>query len=362
VALPRPPSEYQLPSGAVSVNTSAELVSALDGASARDIVLSDGDYTTAGTGSSTPYFFARAAHRLYSRNLGGAVLHAALVFGGNSGAGGGEAHGLAFDIADRTKSWDGNALGSWGEGGVGTKIYDSTFEGHYALDTGIELRQVQDAVVQRVVVRHFRRQGLLVSDCCDDNWYDNPAEASRITDVDVDGVREVVPGSSDGRAEYGVWIGNGVRNPVERLRIEHAWWSGLWTGSSSHDTTFRNITITTVDRPGGNAVYNEHKTVRNTFRRFVLGPGIDEGFVCEWNYGSGPGACTGNNFQEGTIMSREVGVYLDEGQVGNSVRRIRFLGQICAGVVDNDGSGNIVSGNNFGSIAPGAKKVHRGSC
>jgi hypothetical protein len=351
VALPVPPQAYSPPSGAVGVANGAELASALAATVPRDIVLENGTYT------SSSYFRMSAAHRLWARNLGGAVLQAALVFGGNSGPGGGEAHGLAFDISDRTKSWDGNALGSWGDRGIATKIFDSTFEGHYALDTGIELRQVQDAVVQRVVVRHFRRQGVFVSDCCDANWYDNPAQASRITDVDVEGVREVVPGSSDGRAEYGVWIGNGVVNPVERLRIEHAWWSGLWTGSSAHDTTFRDLTIATVDRAGGNAVYDEHQTTRVTFERFNLGPNIAEGFVCEWNYGSGPGACTGSVFQDGTIDSQKAGVFLDLGQVQNTIRRVTFLNQECAAIVDNQGIGNTYLDNVYSGIAPGARQL-----
>jgi hypothetical protein len=198
---------------------------------------------------------------------------------------------------------------------------------------------------------------VFVSDCCDDNWYDNTAVAQSITDVDVDGVREVVPGSSNGQAEYGIWIGNRVAEPVERLRVEHAWWSGLWTGSSSHDTVFRDLTIGSVDRDNGNAVYNEHRTSGNTFERFALGPDVAEGFVCEWNYGSGPGACAGNVFQDGTIDSRKVGVFLDEGQVGNTVRNVRFLNQSCAAIVDNHGIGNVFTGNDFTGLPAGVSQV-----
>jgi hypothetical protein len=210
-------------------------------------------------------------------------------------------------------------------------------------------------------VRHFRRYGVFVSDCCDDNWYDNVAKAQTVSDIDVDGIHETVPGSASGLAEYGVWIGNGVVNPVERLRVEHTWWSGLWTGSSSHDTTFRDITIATVDRVGGNAVYNEHTTVRNTFERFQLGPNIEDGFSCEWNYGSGAGACQNSVFQDGTIDSHSVGVYLDQGQVGNVVRRVKFLNQRCVAILDRLGSGNSYLENDYSGIATGAKTL-AGSC
>jgi hypothetical protein len=360
VALPQAPRSYAVPAGAVSVSTSQQLVSALAGSTARDIVLEDGTYTTTGTTPSSAYFKNGAGHRLWARNLGRAVLQAALVFGGNYSSGGGEAHGLSFDFSDLTKSWDGAAVGSWGVAGTAAKIYDSVFEGHYALSSAIELVQVQGAVVQRVVVRHFRRQGVFVSDCCDANWYDNTAQAQTLTDIDVDGIHEIVPGSADGVAEYGVWIGNGVVNPVERLRIEHAWWSGLWTGSSSHDTIFRDITIATVDRPNGNAIYNEHETVRDTFERFQLGPNIEDGFSCEWNYGAGAGACQNNVFQDGTIDSYKVGVYLDEGQVGNIVRRVKFLNQRCAAIVDRLGSGNSYSDNDYSGIAVGARALEGG--
>jgi hypothetical protein len=361
VGLPAAPKSYALPATAVAVTTSQELVSALADTTVHDIVLADGVYTTTGTSSSSSYFKAATGHRVWARNLGGAVLQAALVFGGNYGSPGGEIHGLSFDFSDLGKAWDGAAFGNWGAAGVGTKIYDATFEGNYALGAAIKLVQVQGTVVQRVLVRHFRRYGLFVSDCCDDNWYDNVAKAQTVSDVDVDGIHETVPGSASGLAEYGVWIGNGVVNPVERLRIEHAWWSGLWTGSSSHDTTFRDITIATVDRVGGNAVYSEHTTVRNTFERFQLGPNIEDGFSCEWNYGSGAGACQNSVFQDGTIDSQNVGVYLDQGQVGNVVRRVKFLNQRCAAILDRLGSGNSYFENDYSGIATGANTL-TGSC
>jgi chitodextrinase len=357
VALPVAPQSYSLPASYVSVSTSQQLVNALASSTAHDIVLADGSYTTAGTTSATPYFQASTGHRLYAQHLGQAVLQAGLVFGGNSGSGNGEAHGLAFNVSDPARTYDAAELYTWGANGVGTKVYDSTFEGNYALDYGLEFKQVQGAVVQRVLIKHFHEYGLFVSDCCDYNWYDNTAEAQTITDVDVDGVHEAVPGSDNGRAEYGVWIGNGVVDPVARLRIEHAWWSGLWTGSSSHDTVFTDITISTVDRPDGNAIYNEHNTVRDTFQRFKLGPYIQEGFTCEWNYGSGSGACANSVFQDGTIDSRKAGVFLDQGQVGNTVRRITFLNQTCAAIVDNQGVGNSYSDNDFTGLAAGAVQV-----
>jgi hypothetical protein len=112
-----------------------------------------------------------------------------------------------------------------------------------------------------------------------------------------------------------------------------------------------------VDRPDGNAIYNEHNTVGDIFQRFNLGPYMNEGFSCEWNYGSGTGACSNTVFQDGTIDSRKVGVFLDQGQVANIVRRVKFRHQSCAAIVDNQGVGNAYSDNDYSALAAGAVQV-----
>jgi hypothetical protein len=90
VVPPAAPAPYSLPSGAVRVTTSAELLTALQGA-ARDIVLADGAYDNPGP------FFDYGAHHFYAEHLGGAVLRAGVVIGSNPGPGGGlEGVGAAF--------------------------------------------------------------------------------------------------------------------------------------------------------------------------------------------------------------------------------------------------------------------------
>jgi hypothetical protein len=351
VALPVAPQSYSLPAGALVVSTSQQLVSALASRTTQDIVLANGTYTTAGTNSATPFFQVSNGDRLWAREPGRAVLQSGLTFGGNYGHAGGELHGLAFDVTDSSLTESSAAISSWGADGVGTKIYDTTIDGHYALSTGIDLYQGQDAVVQRVVAQHFLDYGVRISNNASGA---TPEVASTVTDIYVDGVREATPGSTNGTAEFGIWIGDPVTNPVARLRSEHGWFGGLWTGAASRGTTFQDITVETVDSPTGVAIYSEHYTIGDTFQRFNLGPHIDTGFNCEWNHGSGWGACQHTTFEHGTINSRTAGVFLDQGQFSNTVRAITFRGQSCAAIVDNHGTANIYRDNNVTAIAPGA--------
>jgi hypothetical protein len=346
-----PPRSYSLPPNALHVSTSQQLVSVLANSMTQDIVLADGTYTTAGTNSPTPYFQVTNGDRLWAARLGGAVLQSGITFGGNYGSGGGEVHGLAFNVSNPSLTQNSAAIYTWGPDGTGTKVYDTTVEGNYAIDSGIDFYEVQGTVIQRVVAQHFLANGIRVSD----NSQTSTAQISLITDIDVNGVREPTPGSSNGTAEFGIWIGDEVQNPVKRLRSEHGYLGGLWTGASSHDTTFRDITVTTTDSPGGGvAVYNENNTIRDTFESFNLGPTIGTGFNCEWNYGSGLGACQSNTYQDGTIASQKAGVFLDLGSVYNNIQYVTFQGPKCAAIVDNQGTTNTYTNNDYTGIASGA--------
>jgi hypothetical protein len=91
-----------------------------------------------------------------------------------------------------------------------------------------------------------------------------------------------------------------------------------------------------------------------SFKNFNLGPNIYIGFNCEWNYGSGFGACQYSTFENGTIDSHRTGVFLDEGQVGNTVQYVKFVHQTCAAIVDNQGTNNVYLNNDYRGIALGA--------
>lgn len=352
-ALPIAPRPYTIPAHHSLASTSRQLVSALAHLAAKNIVLADGTYTTKGTNSATPYFQNSRGDRLWAAHPGRALLRAGLSFGGNWGRSGGEVHGLAFNIVDPSLAANSAAIYSWGHAGVGTKVYDTRIEGNYVLAAGIDFYAVQGIVIERVVASHLRSYGIRVSDNAPE--HDSTAQARAITDVSVDDVREFQPESSWGTAEFGVWIGNRVASPVERVRSEHGWQGGLWVGGSSRDTSFRDVTVSSVDRPnGGVAVYLEHFTDRDSFSAFNLGPHVAIGFNCEWNYGHGDGACNHDTFENGTIASSSTGLFLDQGQKYNVAHDLRFLGQRCAAIVDNQGVDNIYTHNDYSNLASGS--------
>ena len=59
---PEAPRAYTLPSNPVRVSNSSELIGALNGTTARDIVLADGTY------DNSTYFHAKAGHRVWAEH------------------------------------------------------------------------------------------------------------------------------------------------------------------------------------------------------------------------------------------------------------------------------------------------------
>jgi hypothetical protein len=326
VARPRAPRPYRRPARAIVVRDGRQLAAALGRRAPTNIVLRPGRYTP--KGSSDPYFVAEAAHRLFARRRGRAVLRAGLVLGGNFGSGGALVQGLAFDIAAESATDESSAIHVWGVAGRHARILDATFRGSGVLESAIRADEVEGLTVRRVVVRGFRKYGVFASD----NDRASGARARSITDVDVRGVKEPVPGSDDGRAEYGLWIGNAVASPVARVRIRDFGWAGLWTGNNAHDLHFTDLDIDGSARADGNAIYIEHKTRRTVFERFRLGPRVKEGIVSEWDYGTEPtGAGIDNVVRDGVIdtnlagISDRVGVFVGDGTERMTIRRVRFL-------------------------------------
>ena len=114
-------------------------------------------------------------------------------------------------------------------------------------------------MIRRVVVRRFRDFGVLV----DANDADRPEqrEPFAISDLDVAGIARPTPGSSMGRSEACVWIGDS--GSLRRVRARSCAWSGLWTGTATRRARFDAID---VDR-ARTGVYIEHFTTDSTFRR-----------------------------------------------------------------------------------------------
>ncbi len=221
--------------------------------------------------------------------------------------------------------------------------------GNGVLRSGISVHQPEGLVVKRVVARGFTGYGVFVD--ANDTRRGVLADPFRIEDVDVSDVVAQPPGSSNGRAEACIWIGN--TGTVRRARVRRCGWSGLWTGTATHRATFDRIDVDDV-RTG---VYVEHFTHDSRFRRLRIGRDVRFGLSAEWASPDWDGrpASVGNVIEDSRFESSFVGVYLDEGTTRTTVRRSRFSGQEWAAIGIYRGVGNAHYGNAVSGLAPGAR-------
>jgi hypothetical protein len=341
---PAPPARYRVPRRAIRVATAGELHAALARRRARAIVLAAGAY-----GSRRP-FLNPHGHHLYAARLGKAVLRAGLSLGGNAGPGGGVVRGIVLDIGDRRRTVGGAAIAVWGSG-TRSRILDTTIRGHSVLSSGIEARRPEGLRIARVVARGFTDFGVLVD--ANDPERIQPDARFRAQDLDIARIGRATPGSSQGRAEACLWVGN--PGDVRRVRVRSCAWSGVWTGTAARGCRLAEIDVDEA-RTG---VYLEHYTRDSTFRRLRVGAGVRVGLAAEWaapEWGRRP-ASVGNVIEDSRFESRLAGVYLDEGTERTTVRRSTFANQEWAAIGDYRGSGNAYYDNDYGGIAPGAEAV-----
>jgi hypothetical protein len=338
---PSPPAGYRVPRRAKRVSTAGELRRALAVRNRTAIVLAPGTY-----GGRRP-FLNEYGHRIYAARLGRAVLRAGLSMGGNLGRGGGRVRGVVVDVAQRRRTVDGAAIAVWGTGRR-SEILDTAVRGHSVLSAGVKARRPDGLRIERLVARGFADFGVLV-----DANEPRDAERFHLRDIDVARVSRPTPGSSHGRAEACLWIGD--PGSVRRVRVRSCAWSGVWTGTAARRCRFDEIDVDGA-RTG---VYLEHFTYDSRFRRLRVGPDVRVGLAAEWaapEWGHKP-ASVGNLIEESRFESRLAGVYLDEGTERTTVRRSTFVNQRWAAIADYRGNGNTYYANDYGGIAPGSTAV-----
>jgi hypothetical protein len=330
-----------VPSGAVNVSTAAQLVAALAVSSPSDIVLADGVYDNA-----APFSDAND-HRIYAAHLGGAVFHAGIVLGGNFGPGGALLRGLAFDVTDPAKTFEGGIVQTWGNSGRGAQILDTSLNGNNAVQSGILAHQVEGLVVQRVTLANFQSYGL-----SEDNNTQGAviAKPALLEDISVANVSRPTPKSSDGTAEACIWLGNTAT--LRRARVANCAWDGVWAGTAFSGGLVTDLTVSST--PTG--VYLEHFTTNSTFQNMHIGGNVTTGVNCEWAdpaWGSKPG-CVGDTIQDSTLDTTRTGVYLDQGTANVSIHGCHFVNQRWAAVTNYLGVGNTTAGNDYTGIGAGA--------
>jgi hypothetical protein len=343
-ARPAPPARYHVPRRAIRVSTGNELRAALAARSRRAIVLAPGTYR------GTRPFLNEHGHRLYAARLGRSVLRAGLSLGGNAGRGGGTVRGVVVDVGDPSRTVGGAAIAVWGTG-ARSRILDTTVRGRAKLPAGVEARRPDGLRIERLVARGFTDFGVLID--ANDPRADQSRARFRARDLEISRVGRPMRGSSEGRAEACLWIGN--RGDVRRVRVRSCAWSGVWTGTAAEGCRLSEIDVDGA-RTG---VYLEHFTRESTFRRLRVGSDVRVGLAAEWaapEWGHRP-ASVGNLIEDSRFASWLAGVYLDEGTERTTVRSSTFVNQQWAAIGDYRGSGNAFRDNDYSGIAPGAEPV-----
>jgi hypothetical protein len=342
------------------VSSSRGLVTALAG-TRRDIVLADGTY------DSTAPFVNTHGSRLYAQHLGKAVLAAGLVVGGNFNKGGAVVRGIDFDVADPSKTLNGGEIESWGRAGANLQVLDCTFRGHGVVPVGLLASNPEGLVARRLVFSRFTDEGIRASNNLTVPYGTSTPTIDAISDIVVDRVSRPVPGSSNGTAEAGLFIGQPVANGVQRIRIRSASWSGIETANNSWNTTFSDLDIDLASRivsPIG--IYLEHFSRNDVITNFEI-RGARVGIAAEWDEGlPGNGGAHDVRIKNGIIdatgsIDGVAGVYLDAGTESTTITGVTFKNQSWAaiGTYRNIGS-NVIEDNRF-ELQVGAHTVVHGS-
>ena len=366
VDAPLEPQAYTVPQGAIRVTNSAELSNVLlnTGSGADNIVLADGTYDNAEP-------FAGCHYKLWSENLLGATLTAGVSFGGQWCLdGGGEVHGINFDVTDPVKTAVSSIVHAWGNSVGNIKIQDSVFDGNWSIYSGVKLLLPDNAVLERSKFYNFRDIPAFISDTAytGHTIYGQPVkQMSHIIYLYIDGAVREVPDASNGQGEVGLWVGNPVQNGVQRLKIRNTSVSGLHIIDNSRDTTFTDLDI---DMTGPNAVqavgiYVEHWGYSNTLTNFAIK--ARAGINCEWNnpeFYAYKAACQKVTISDGVIDGTgtwtmpSIGVILTNGTFGTTIRNVRFIGQVRAAITAYEvGANNVYIDNDYSEIKPTAVEV-----
>lgn len=342
---PTPPARYSVPRPFVRVRTSSQLRAALTRRVPTRIVLQRGFYDADGP------FLNPNGHAIYAGRLGQAVLGAGVSLGSGERGPSGMLQGVVIDVRDPAKTVDGVALSVTGGGGA--QVLDVTLRGHRVIRSGLIVRQPEGFRGSRLVVRDFTDYGVLVD--ANDRRRTQLRQPFGLRDLDVAGIKRADPGSSRGRGEACVWVGN--PGTVDRVRARDCGWTGLWTGTAATGLRVADVDVD-VTRTG---VYLEHFTHRSLFERIRVGRNVRVGLTAEWadpGWGGLP-ASVDNVIKASRFESSLAGLYLDEGTTRTVVRGCTFVGQRWAAIGDYEGVGNSYFGNDYRGIRPGAVPISR---
>lgn len=358
--LPQPPRNYELPSNYTLVDNTESFVKAFKSIVPQNIVLEDGVYI------NSKSVTAGAAHKIWARNLGGALVKFGLKLRGD----GSEVHGISFEGSS------GNATIFIEEDNPNSKIFDCWFNGNRAVAKAIEARETSGLVVKRCIIKDFIEYGVFWQSYYPKYLYDTPDIPPIIEDCDISGIYHTVRGGMNGTGEAGIWAS--TECIVNRVRIRDTGWMGLWTGANCNNATFSNITIDNCYKDDDHSIgiYVEHWTRNCVFQYLQIGPvsgvsrpghRMDIGITTEWDdpdiipnpvVGQNNGATHNNIFEKGIINSNFIGINLEDAE-NTIIRNLKFKNQSLYAIRDHDSNGTGYStilendSNDFNDIASG---------
>ena len=351
---PAPPGQnYTIPGGAISVSTQSALETELAKGVAEDIKVLNGSYTR------TSELVPAAAHRIWCETYNGVTFNYGFRWNNMVGW---EMHGGNYSIPDTAHgATDGitAAILNWSAASATRNcvISDVTLDGANLVGSGIHLKAVGGADIQRVKATNFTDYGVFVND----NSTSSTAVVTSMNDLDISGIYRSTRGAADGTAEAGVEPGHKVTNGLARVKVRDCGWSGILTVNAFKDTTLSDLNIDVIygtvpthtpanaddGQTTGTAVYVEHYTTRVTIIRAILGPDVVMGCNHEWDQGTpGNGASTDVTMSDLLVRAqstrtsangakRKVGVFLAQGTTRPIIRRSSFYDTDYAGIVDN---------------------------
>jgi hypothetical protein len=206
---------------------------------------------------------------------------------------------------------------------------------------GLEALQPQGLIARRLVIEDFTDAGLYESTNTPVAYGQPTAAAALISDISVDGISRPTPGSSNGTAEAGLWIGQPVTGGIHRIKIRNVSISGIETNNNAFNTTFTDLDIN-MSGPhayAGVGIYLEHFSHHLTFNNFTI-TASRTGINAEWDDGTpGNAAAHYTTIENGTIDSagwngdgKTTGIYLDVGTEATTITNVTFKHQTFAAI------------------------------
>ena len=152
-----------------------------------------------------------------------------------------------------------------------------------------------------------------------------------------------MPGSSNGTAEAGVWVGHAA--DVARIRVRGTGWTGLALVGGCSGVVVTDLDVDEVAHgylhPGGRGVALELST-DSSFDRVHVGPGAMWGFGIEWDHGDGAPRNSGIRIRNATLAAYKGGISADSGVHGLDVANARISRAWRGGIVAFETTGTVV--------------------